>query len=38
LPAFSQRNSFVSVFNKVENTLLFDFCLAMCAVFSTFYE
>jgi len=30
LPAFAQRNSFVSVFNKVENTLLLNFCLAMC--------
>ena len=34
----AQRNSFVSVLNKVENTLLRNFCLAMCAVFSTFYE
>jgi len=38
LPAFAQRTSFVSVFNKVENTLLPNSCLAMCAVFSTFYE
>jgi len=38
LPAFAQRNSFVSVFNKVENALLLNFCLATCAVFSTFYE
>jgi len=36
--AFAQRNSFVSVFNKVENTLLFNLCFAMCAVFSTFSE
>ena len=37
-PAFAQRDSFVSVFNNVENNLLLDFCLSMCAVFSTFYE
>jgi len=36
LPAFAQRNSFVLVFNKVENTLLLNFCLAMCAVFRRF--
>jgi len=36
--AFAQRDSLVSVFDKVENTLLLNLCLAMCAVFSTFYE
>ena len=38
LPAFAQRNSFVSVFNKVENTLLLNICLELCAVFSTCYQ
>jgi len=33
LLAFAQRNSFVSVFNKVENTLLLNFYLPTCAVF-----
>jgi len=39
ITAISHRqHSFVWVFNKVGYTSLLNFCLATCAVFSTFYE